>query len=451
MDKQLEALMSGVVGFFWPITEERGFDPEPERGFASAGSSRKLEIQTLNENPRASLASREKNSRPSAIVSLFPEGSAVFLNVSGRRETSNFGGRRASVYRYSARTVISGYPVEHLSEGRADIRVRELRAHFPGISHWAGLRVSSIDRERKSNDRLGAAILRLQSPDDVVADLGSLTLVIGGHWEIKNEDDRSSVYSPVSIGVKAKRARDITELLTVLLRVQNLVNVAYDTFVHVDGGIAVLGAEGEPDPFPRFWNDSLMEGPTGRGPGKGKRGAPLFDLADLKGAQGVSRWVRLHDTFPSAFEAVAGPYRFGGMTWHSYLRETAIGMERLIAASRRKGRPGWTAEKLHSYALARRIGAPFEEFVGDAKVWADLFWAAYNGGKHQADYEPESRDVATLGLSGNLLLTAYLLHRCGMPKSRLARMFQDRVSWQLRDRVRALVASPPSGLHPRSR
>ncbi|MGQ4346692.1 hypothetical protein [Streptomyces sp. SAS_275] len=249
--------------------------------------------------------------------------------------------------------------------------------------------------------------------------------------------------------MKAKRPRDIAELLKVLLRVQDLVNVAYDTFMHVDGGIAVLGAEAEPAHYPRFWNEALMEGPSRRIPGKAKSGFPLFSLADLMGAQGVSRWVRLYDEFPSAFEAVAAPYRLGGVTWSGYLRDTAIGIERLIAVSKKNGRPAWTARKPQSLALVERVGLPFADFVGDVDKWAGLFWDVYNGGKHQANYDPDLRYVSTLALSGNLLLTACLLHRCGMSKVNLERMFTDRVGYQLRDRVRDLVLNTPTSLLPK--
>lgn len=450
MDREIKALMSGTVGFFWPISENGEFNEEPERGFVSKANSGRLEIRTLNEDPNASISSSQNRPRPKAVVSMFPEGSAVFLNISRHGGRASFGGRRASAYSYTSRMAISRFPVEELSKEKLDVRVRELSAHFPGISQWAGLKVSNIEHEKKSDGRLKAAVLRLESPEEVVADLGSLSLVIGGHWEVDDNEDRVSVYSPVSIGVKARRARDVSEFLKVLLRVQDLVNVAYDTFVHVDGGIAVMGVEAEPTQYPRFWNDSLMEGPVNRMPNKEKKGFPLFGLADLNGAQGISRWVRLYDEFPSAFDAVAAPYRIGGMTWHGYLRETAIGMERLIAASRKNGRPAWTKEKLVSLALARRVGGPFSDFVVDVEKWADLFWGVYNGGKHQASYDPDPRDIMTLSISGNLLLTAYLLHRCGMPKGSLSRMFQSRVSYQLRDRIQELVKNPPAGLQPSS-
>ncbi|MDV7217904.1 ApeA N-terminal domain 1-containing protein [Streptomyces prunicolor] len=450
MDKEIEAITSGTVGFFWPISESGEINEEPERGFVSKADSGRFEIRTLNEVPDAAISFSPNKPRPKAIVSMFPEGSAVFLNISRHSGKSTFGGRRASAFSYTSRMAISGFPVEELNRGKLDVRVRELRAHFPGISQWAGLKVSNIQHEKKSDGRLRAAILRLESPEEIVADLGSLSLVIGGHWEVDNNEDRTSVYSPVSIGVKAKRPRDVSELLKVLLRVQDLVNVAYDTFVHVDGGTAIMGVEAEPARHPRFWTDSLMEGPVNRISSKEKKGIPLFSLADLKGAQGISRWVRLYDEFPSAFDAVAAPYRLGGMTWHGYLRETAIGMERLIAASKRKGRPAWTKEKLVSLALARRVGDPFVGLVVDVDKWAALFWGVYNGGKHQASYDPDPRDIMTLAISGNLLLMAYLLHRCGMSKNSLSDMLQNRVSYQIRDRIKELVKNPPVGLQPNS-
>ncbi|MGW3592935.1 ApeA N-terminal domain 1-containing protein [Streptomyces fungicidicus] len=450
MDKEIESLAAGAVGFFWPVSESGKFNNEPERGFVSKVDSRGFEIRTLNEDPSVAISFSPHRPRPSAIVSMSAEGSAVFLKISRHGAKANFGGRRASAYNYTSRMVISRFPVEELNRHKLDVRVKELRAHFPGISRWAGLRVSNIKHERKLDGRLKAAILRLESPEEVVADLGSLSLIIGGHWEVNNDEDRASVYSPVSIGVKAKRARDASELLEVLLRVQDLVNVAYDTFVRVDGGIAVMGVEADPAQYPRFWNDALMEGPANRPSVREKKGIPLFGLADLNGAQGISRWVRLYKEFPSAFDAVAAPYRLGGMTWHGYLRETAVGMERLVAASRKKGRPAWTKEKTVSLCLARRVGNPFKDFVLDVEKWADLFWSVYNGGKHQASYDPDPKDIMTLAASGNLLLTAYLLHRCGMSKSKLSGMFQSGVSYQLRDRIRELVKNPPVSLQPTS-
>ncbi|MFF3309010.1 HEPN domain-containing protein [Streptomyces sp. NPDC002952] len=450
MDKELEALLTGTVGFFYPISAEGAFNVEPERGFVSKLDSGRLEIRTLNEDPDSALFASSDREKPEAVICQFPEGSAAILNITRHGGTANIGGRKASVYNYSARTVITRFPVEQLNKQRVDIRVRELTAHFPGVSQWAGLKISNLEHERKPDGRSASAILRLQSPQVVTANLGSLSLAIGGHWEVDNSDDRTSIYSPVAIGVKAKRARDISDLLKILVRIQDLINVAYDMFVQVDGGLAVTGAEPNPKQYPRFWNDALMEAPPSRIAAKSKRGLPLFTLADLNGADGVSRWVRLYDRFPSAYDAVATPYRHGGMTWHSYMRETAVGIERLIAASKRQGRPNWTRVSPHSYALAKRVGKPFAEFVGDDKAWADLFWSAYNGGKHQANYDPDPRDLSTLAISGNLLLTAYLLQRCGMSKAALDRLFQRGVSYRLRDKIRDLVANPPASLRPPS-
>ncbi|TXL87237.1 HEPN domain-containing protein [Streptomyces sp. IB2014 016-6] len=450
MDKEIQALMSGTVGFFWPISENGKFDEEPERGFVSRIESGKLAIRTLNENLHDKLTFHSDKIKPHAIACLFPEGSAVILGVTRHGGTTNIGGRRASAYEYVARTAISRFPIEQLNGKGVNVRVKELRAHFPGVSQWAGLKVSEVKSERKPDGRSRTATVHLSSPQEIVADLGSLSLVIGGHWEVDENDDRPLIYAPVSIGVTAKRARDVSEMLKILARVQDLVNVAYDAFMAVDGGRAVLGAEVNPAQFPSFWNDVLMEGPARRTEGKGGKGRPLFTLADLNGARGVSRWVSLYDVYPSAFDAVVTPYRFGGMTWQSYMRDTAVGMERLIAACKKKGRPAWTKEKPQSYALARRVGSPFADFVGDERVWADLFWGVYNGIKHQASYDPDPRDLATLALSGNLLLTAYLLHRCGMPKAALHRLFNRRVGYQLRDRVRELVQNPPKNLKPSS-
>ncbi|MEU8769485.1 HEPN domain-containing protein [Streptomyces griseus] len=448
MDKELQALMSGTVGFFWPVSADGKFNEEPERGFISRVESGRLEIRTLNEDPNSSLIFAHQRERPHAIVSTFPEGSAVILNVTRNGGTTSIGGRRASAFEYEARTVITRFPVEELAGRNVNVRVKELSAHFPGVSQWAGLKVSEVKREHKSNGRVKAATVHLRAPEEIVADLGSLTLVIGGHWEVDENEDRSLVYAPVSIGVKARRARDVSEMISVLNRVQDLVNVAHDSFMAVDGGRAVLSAERSPVQYPRFWNNSLMEGPLRHNRGKRKTGFPLFTLADLNGATGVSRWVRLYDEYPSAFTAVASPYRLGGISWHSYLRDTAVGIERLIAASKKRSRPAWANERPQSFALAKRVGAPFAEFVGDERAWASLFWGAYNGGKHQAIYDPDTRDLATLALSGNLLLTAYLLQRCGMSTEALHRFFNRNVGYQLRDRVRNLVQNPPKSISP---
>ncbi|MGA4896961.1 HEPN domain-containing protein [Streptomyces griseoincarnatus] len=450
MDKEIQALMSGTVGFFWPILEDGTFDQEPERGFISKVDNGRLEVRTLNEDAQASLLFPHQRTRPHAIVCVFPEGSGVVLNISRHGGTTNIGGRKASAFEYGARTVITRFPVEELDRKVVNVRVKELSAHFPGISKWAGLKVSEVTRERKPDGRARTATVHLKSPQQIVADLGSLTLVIGGHWEVAENDDRPLIYAPVSIGVKAKRARDVSEMITVLLRVQDLVNVAHDSFMAVDGGRAILGAENNPAQYPRFWNDALMEGAPNRRKGKGSAGFPLFTLTDLNGALGVSRWVRLYDKYPSAFDAVVTPYRFNGMTWHGYMRDTAVGIERLIAQCKKESRPVWANEKPQSLALAKRVGAPFGEFVGDVSVWASLFWGVYNGVKHQASYDPDPRDVATLALSGNLLLTAYLLQRCGMSKEALDRMLNKRVGYQLRDRVRELVQNPSKNLMPKS-
>ncbi|MFI8767313.1 hypothetical protein ACIGN6_20695 [Streptomyces sp. NPDC053792] len=442
MDKAINAVLEGTVGFFWPSSETGQHDEEPERGFIKKGDRGFLEIRTLNENPDADLFSPSEKKRPHCIKALFPEGSAAILDISRHGGTSNIGGRRASVYTYSASTAISKIAVEKTR----NVRVRELHALFPGVSNWAGVKITEVKRESKSDGRARSATLHLQSPKEVVAKVGSLSLIVGGYWEIKDKGDRASIYSPVSIGVRASRPRDVKELMSVLVRVQDLLCVAHDVFVPADGGIAILGNDPKPAEFSRFWNSTLMESATNGASGTPNLNFPLFTLSGINGAAGLSRWIRLYEEFPVPLSAVTAPYRLGRMTPSGYLTETAVGIERLIVESKKRGRPAWTGVKPQSLALARRVGSPFAEFVGDVDEWSNLFWNAYNGAKHQPNYSPDPRDVRALASAGNLLLTAYLLQRCGMRKAAIESLFRHRVSYRLRERVQEIVKNPPGSL-----
>lgn len=442
MEKELKAILEGTVGFFWPSSISGHRDDDPERGFAKREDRGTLEIRTLNEHPDTALFMESGRERPYFIQALYPEGSAVILDISRHGRTTNIGGRRASTYTYSARTAFSRVPPEKIR----DVRVRELRAFFPGISMWSGVKVANIKHERKTDGRSRSATLTLRAPEEMVAKVGSLSLAIGGHWEIKDDHDRASTYSPVAISIRANRPRPPEELVKALVRIQDLLCVAHDAFVPADGGIALMGIDPNPREYPSFWNSTLMETAANGIIEAPKLSFPLFDLNGANGVKGISRWIRLHDELPVPMGAVTAPYRLGRMTRLSYLTETAVGIEHLVAKSKDKGRPAWTKAKPPSLALALRMGPPFAEFTGDPKKWAELFWNTYNGAKHQPNYSPDPRDLETLAISGNLLLTTYLLQRCGMKKNTIDHMLQHRVSYHIRNRVRELVKNPPANL-----
>lgn len=148
---------------------------------------------------------------------------------------------------------------------------------------------------------------------------------------------------------------------------------------------------------------------------------PLFTLADIGGAQGVRRWLKLCHDFPDAASAVSSVYRRGGYAIGLRLQEVAAAVEDYVSAMRRGRSVKWAAKsavnKTHAASLARRVGTPFEELVGDIDTWADRFQQAYNGTKHNTGYQKDPDELRLMAWSGDLLLAAALLNRAAGGKT----------------------------------
>lgn len=165
----------------------------------------------------------------------------------------------------------------------------------------------------------------------------------------------------------------------------------------------------------------MQRPPHERSAQKRSSAALLFTLADIGGAHGVRRWLKLCAEFPDAAAAASSVYRRGGYPRGLRLQEVAAAIEDYVSAMRRGRSVKWAAKstvnKTHAASLARRVGAPFEELVGAIDTWADRFQQAYNGTKHNTGYQRDPEELRLMAWSGDLLLAAALLDRAAGAKS----------------------------------
>ena len=93
-------------------------------------------------------------------------------------------------------------------------------------------------------------------------------------------------------------------------------------------------------------------------------------------------------------------------------------------------------------ALARRVGTPFSDWVGDIEDWDSAFAGTYNAIKHDPVFSPDPYAVHYLAQSGYLLLLSAILNRISGTKDPSRSLFGSRRTYGLGDSVRGVLADP---------
>jgi hypothetical protein len=126
---------------------------------------------------------------------------------------------------------------------------------------------------------------------------------------------------------------------------------------------------------------------------------PLFYIADIGGLAGVKSWLELCESHPRLVRPILTPYHVGRPFAEQLLIESGTAIDYWRGVNART--MPWANESLQPLAVARSLGQPFAEWVGDVEQWAELFWNNYNGLKHYIpNYQFDARTVHILALSG---------------------------------------------------
>ncbi|MGC4944367.1 hypothetical protein [Kribbella sp. DT2] len=429
----MDKFRDGCIGTFVPIGDASGVAGDWENGHIQLRADGNVHVVTLDENsPRMG---PDLRSDESGIAGFTEHGGILLPNVSARGSTSNFGGTKVSVLRYQGPSMVAGIDPEDLRSNR----FTSAEAHFFGLDRWTGVSGITSNVARKVSDGTAESVtLELKSAPEQRANLGSRVLYMSTHWEVGGSKDRPIVHAPLVVGVSVKRRRELHELTGPLVRIQQLISLAYGGFVTAAMGRVMpnLGSEQKMVPL---WDKHLMWKADSMREPKSMTEVPLFSLATLGGLQTLSRWVRLGEAYGRAAGPVVAPFWSGTAAVESRLLEACVGIEYWIAINKVK-KAGWAkhkdATKCRPLTLAKRVSSRFDEWVGDSEKWGVAVWEAYNLVKHDPTKQLDQMRGHVLAESARYLLFAALLDRVAGSKSGSWQIFDSHRLYNLGRAVR---------------
>lgn len=377
---------------------------EPLRGYVRRHEDGHIEFEALDEKALEEGPLLSSDAPPMLALST-RHGAALMLDVYPQTSGSfNFGGGNASVIRYRADTLASGIDLFELNTGHME----SLSLRFPGFGAWAGTN-TAVRPNGKNFPRNGGIVEFRPTRTDVAKRVlnSSLDLTVEGYWDLTNSDSEISVQEGMEIKVSAATNRNLRQLLGPLLDSQDLLSLLNRRFVvsapSLCGLIGVRGGS------PLLWNRHAMHMPGGAIRAANRR-FPLVSLADLGGAAGLARWSKLREEHPVVIDSVTTPYRSGADTYETAIVRVASAIE-LFVASHKKTTAWAKVGAYYSESLARRVGAPFEKWVGPVDKWSEKFNAHYNATKHHTSRVVDPEALRLFSITGRWLLVCSLLDR----------------------------------------
>ncbi|RCW44675.1 hypothetical protein DFQ14_104265 [Halopolyspora algeriensis] len=435
-----QEVLDGNIGFFWPIDANgQRLEADDQRGYIHLKEDGRIRLETLDENPILSFARQREDrvDRPDALLGSTASSSVLVLNLFGSRSTVNVGGYRASVRKYSARTLISRVDLENLSS----ICATGIEGEFFEVERWAQFEPSWEALKRDESGRLRRFSIELEPIIEQDSEIDSnRSLYLSSKWKVTGPSSRRTIYSPVVVGCRSNFPVPFSDLLNPVLAVQNLLSMAYGGFVSAAAGSAFLDCRTEPRASP-FWTTPLMHTPAAVQSPRSMTHVPQFSLDMLGGVSGLANWVKLTDEHSRAVKPIVNQYRFGGYSPELKLMEVAAGIEYWVNASRRNCQ--WARVAPKSLALAEHVGHPFKSWIRYAEKWADIFWRRYGQLKHEPNYEPDIYEISVLADVGVHLLTAELLNFISdANKDPASRYFESPQMVSLKERIQSLLGGP---------
>ncbi len=399
------------MGFFWALQDAVSVEDDAAiRGYVKLGANGLVDLETLIEDPVESFDRFGEDERddPKAMYGVTTDGDVLLFNPRLSHESVVFG-LKASVRKFQAYSLARNVDYTNLNS----LKVRELEIFFPGVERWVDIKISDEKWEHHDDGRLKAFTLQVSSaPRKSVSLTDGRALGVSAYWSVVGPESRRTVYAPVTVVCRSERPVELWDLLSPILRVQDLISLAYDGFVAADGGVVDFDYAKQPPSRAQFWNHFLMFTQPRVVTPKSLTDRPLFLLENIGGVEALDRWVRMTNDHIRLVKPIVNQLRLGFASPELRLMELAAAMEYWCAANRRKPGYEWTAvarERTPSIAIARHLGEPVAKWIGDGDVWGDLFWRRYNQLKHEPTYIVDEGEIDLLAKVGFRLLVAEVL------------------------------------------
>jgi hypothetical protein len=408
MPHELSKVLDGSLGYFWvqnSIDQVGVFSDEPISGMLQLVGDDGLELAGLIADPSGTFfsARTEGSPNPSYIVGSTDNGGILLSGTSEIRSSANIGGSKASTVHYRCESLVIDVDLRSVQNGL----VESVSARWGGIGRWAGARTVLEQPHRGADGRLHGLDIKLSRlpPLSITIDSDDTELELGSTWLVSGPSDSRLVSAPLEFTVTPAEPCRIEEAVETLIRLQDLLNLAFQGFVAAAGGAVILHDPLSGDMSKKdLWVSRLMRVPGGARPPKSMTELPLFFMSDIGGIEGVSRWLRLCREHPRLIRPIVTPYQIGRSYAEALLVDLGTAIDYWRGAN--KGVEDWAKEKFQPLAVGASIGSSFNEWVGDSEKWADHFWYHYNGLKHYIpDYRFNDEAVHWLALSGMVLVT----------------------------------------------
>ncbi len=406
-----KGILDGTTAFGWPYNGAGAIDldQDPMRGYVRCHKEGHIEFEVLDEDPALRGPLLFEPEAPAMLALSTPHGTGLLLDVNPQVGAAiRIGDGRASVLRYRADSMVSGIDIGEISGGH----LASAALRFHGLGDWAGMNSVTTHIQRDGENRVNSATLDLRQSNPEVAKRSlpsNLSLTVQGFWNLSDPGRPPiTVNTGVDIEVSAARPRSFGQFLEPLLDCQDLLNLLRGGFVQAEpANVRWKGAGGG---SPLLWTRRAMHIPKAALLPKDR--LPLHvSLADLGGAAGIARWSNLRRQHPVVVDTVTAPYRSGPDTVETAIIRMGAAIELWVAFHSGKKVAWAKAGKGYAEALARRVGDPFEKWVGSSEKWAAEFRRYYNGSKHHTPMAKDPATLRALAVTGRWLLVCALLDR----------------------------------------
>ncbi|MEU5675384.1 hypothetical protein ABZ749_34855 [Micromonospora sp. NPDC047753] len=328
----MERVRAGSVGYFSPLGT-LPHDPTTDR----PGHIRWVEeeglfrIDTLLEN-RNEVRATESSPVPHTLVGRTSSSGIVATGVLRRNVSHNTARHRVSTATYRATTLMHGLDPGSLTKPG----VTEVSIRIPGITNWAGISALTESHTSTDDGRALSYSIEVQAPEDIVLTLnGGRSLAVSAHWESTGPDDRRLIFAPIELSCRSKRPKEYYDLREPLLRIQELVSLAYEGMTIAEGGTVDLVTGHSSSHRAELWDSPLMWRRPGIVSPRSMTEFPLFSLRHLGEAAGLRRWVRIWNTYGQAVRPLVDTLRIGKPSAPVRLMDIAAGIEHWVARHRR--------------------------------------------------------------------------------------------------------------------
>jgi hypothetical protein len=436
--------MSGAAGYFWDYVP-RELDLETSLpGYVQLQDDGYFHIVVVTNHAKSATDwDGQDRGYPNSIVGMTNVRGSLFFDFAGMSESNIIGATRASTRTFKARSSIVGISLHELKTDK----IRSLSIRMPNLTKWSGLNHIKETFTKGDDQRIKSWTGGVDSSEPIFGELGNgLRLSVSTSWSVSGPSDNRIVSAPLVISTEAKRPRNWQDLIEPLIAVQDLINLAHKGHVVANGGTAILDVnpDYQPSSAPEFWSDRLMRLPKGSGAPTSMNEFPAFNLSHIGGMKGIRAWIRLDNDHPRATGPLVNTYRYGRSGVEMRLMEVALGIEYWTKANNRlkwakPAKIGGRTEKLPN-ALARKVGRPFADFVGNPNIWSELFWDTYNSLKHAPNFQYDIDSIYYLGESGALLLEAALLNRVAGNSMPARAIFASHRNYRIGEQIAKLVS-----------